>query len=81
MKFRKRPIVIDAILFDGTNFDELARWSGGAVRPGVTIEPEVVVDTAEGKMAGRTGDWIIRGVKGEYYPCMPDVFAVTYELA
>lgn len=85
MKFRKLPIVIDALQFDGTddNYKMIQLWSGGrAYIRGTKLEPkdrEMEIQTLEGYMRARCGDWIIRGPKGEYYPCKPDIFEMTYE--
>lgn len=84
MKFRKRPVVIEAVQFTGRNVDELADFCGIAMRPvadtttgGAMLE----IHTREGTMRATAGDWIIRGVQGEFYPCKPDIFAATYEAA
>lgn len=60
----------------------LAPQSGTAGDPGIYIDPatgELVIRTLEGDMRATYGDWIIRGVQGEFYPCKPDIFAATYE--
>jgi hypothetical protein len=87
MKFRKKPVVVEAELFDGgfSSTSHIANdFSSGKVIPkdvdayGVqTLE----VSTLEGKMVARVGDWIIKGVNGEFYPCKPDIFEKTYEPA
>jgi hypothetical protein len=77
MKFRKKPVVIEAV-----------RWLGNLPLPeefgtmgylehenGYDLE----IQTLEGDMLCRQGDWIIRGIKGEFYPCKPDIFEATYE--
>lgn len=78
--FRKKPVVIEANLFDGTGTAArgLARWSEGRVQllPG---ENRVAVETLEGTMRADVGDWILRGVNGEFYPCKPDIFEKTYD--
>lgn len=75
-KFRKKPVVIEAQCLGDGNSDHLAEWSGGHAMPsGVVIIP-----TLEGDHRADIGDWIIQGVKGEFYPCKPDIFAATYEL-
>lgn len=87
MKFRKRPVEIEAIQFTGHNGSELRDWSAGVVVPSPVLEPGpdnpsgayVQIVTLEGTMIGNVGDWIIRGVRGEFYPCKPDIFEVTYE--
>lgn len=84
MKFRKKPVVIEAIQFNG--MDDYFAIQGWMKRSGSTFEqgyahPEMWVQTLEGRMSARPGDWIIRGVKGEFYPCKPDIFEATYEPA
>lgn len=89
MKFRKKPVVIDAIQYDGRNGEMLCQWSDGVVVESPVLEPSacnpggsyVQIKTMEGTMVGNVMDWIIRGVQGEYYPCKPDVFSATYEPA
>lgn len=89
MKYRKKPVEIEAV-----QFTEDMLLERQPVAPGLTIVAKswhpnggVVhsykagVDTLEGFMEARVGDWIICGVKGEYYPCKPDIFAMTYEPA
>ena len=80
MKFRKKPVVIEARQFlvpeDGR---VIARWVGpehGSFLPGYT---RIVITTREGTMYAEPGDWIIKGIAGEFYPCKPDIFAATYE--
>ena len=82
MKFRKRPVVIDAIQFDGYNHTEIYEWSEGNVKSAKPWKEGyycLAIETLEGVMEAFEGDWIIRGVKGEYYPCKPDIFLMTYE--
>jgi hypothetical protein len=81
MKFRKRPVVIDAVQYKaGEAPGELAGdVIAGTVR--YVEDGTALIQTLEGVMIARPGDWIIRGVKGELYPCKPDVFALTYEPA
>lgn len=76
MKFRKKPVVIDAVQFNGKNFDEIETFVGGDAS---VKGSEVIIATLEGAMHCSLGDWIIKGVKGEFYPCKPDIFAATYE--
>lgn len=83
-RYRKRPVVIEAVQFTGDNFFEVAAFIGHG--PDVLDNPELkttdapVIRTLEGEMRASPGDYIIRGVKGECYPCKPDVFAATYEV-
>lgn len=80
-KFRKKPVVIEAFQYRaGEQDDSLA----GDVIAGNVRYPEdgtMLIRTLEGTMIASPGDWIIRGLKGELYPCKPDIFAVTYEAA
>lgn len=78
MKFRKKPIVIEATRFDpsGENGKQIARKSGIAYDE---IEGTLRIHTLEGVMVAYPGDWIITGIKGEIYPCKPDIFEATYE--
>lgn len=85
MRYRKKPVVIEAFHFTGTQdlFDDLA-WLTKALRSGTVYyqggeNPYLTIETWEGKMRANVGDWIIQGVKGELYPCKPDIFALTYE--
>lgn len=78
-KFRKRPVVIEARLLDSADYDEACstvKWCGGTA-----IDAGCLIPTLEGEMRADFGDWIIKGVKGEFYPCKPDIFESTYEPA
>lgn len=77
MRFRKRPVVIEAVQFTGGNFTELSAFCGEKLQQAAGGAFEI--HTSEGTMRASVGDWIIRGVKGEFYPCKPDIFAATYE--
>jgi len=78
-KYRKKPVVIEAIMWTGDNWDELEKWCPYGLS--CTNGRDIVVDTSEGKMTAKLYDWIIKGVKGELYPCKPDIFEMTYEPA
>lgn len=81
MKYRKRPIVIEAIQWNGINLEEL-KWFMKEQFKDVTVSElsfELQIPTLEGTMTVSIGDYIIRGVNGEYYPCKPDIFQKTYE--
>jgi hypothetical protein len=83
-RYRKKPVVIDARLFDGTNAAEVAEWCGGYINAARDLDDEpqwIEIQMLEGVMRANEGDWVIRGVKGEFYPCKPDIFAATYEPA
>jgi hypothetical protein len=77
-KFRKKPVVIEAIEYTGKNGADVGLFVGYADR---NAENQFVIDTLEGKMLANPGDFIIKGVQGEFYPCKPDIFAATYEAA
>lgn len=81
MKYRKKPVVIDAVRWDGrlTTVESLVV---GSITPDVSQElddPALLISTLEGVLRAEVGDYIIRGVKGELYPCKPDIFEATYE--
>lgn len=77
-RFRKRPVVVDAIQWTGENDREVAEFLG---LPTDRRYREFSILTLEGQMVVSLWDWIIRGVEGEFYPCKPDVFALTHEPA
>lgn len=82
MRFRKKPIVIEAERLTAETSTAVARWSGArVVQPGnVGVSGACLeIETLEGRMRADEGDWIIRGVNGEFYPCKPDIFEKTYE--
>lgn len=95
-KFRKKPVVIDAMLWNGrdddtgigaalafVDIDKLPRAPDDPhINTGLGFTPtdgKLFIPTLEGTMCANPGDWIIRGVKGEFYPCKPDIFEATYE--
>lgn len=78
--FRKKPVVVEARQFQPGTGPDLAAWCGGYF-VNDALGYAVLIETLEGQMRADPGDWIIRGVKGEFYPCKPDVFAETYETA
>lgn len=80
-KFRKKPVVIEAVQWDGSNVDEVLGFflTTGSARRDLSDRSALFIETLEGTMRADKGDWIIKGVKGEYYPCKPDIFAATYE--
>jgi len=77
MKFRKKPVIIEAVQWTYDNVKELAEFMG---MPCMMDDGDcVIIQTLEGPMKANNGDWIIKGVKGEFYPCKPDIFKETYE--
>ena len=83
-RFRKKPVVIDAVQYDG-NFRSLDCFSINEVAHFIVSKDSegkqcIKIPTLEGEMIASIGDYIIRGVQGEYYPCKPDIFEMTYEM-
>ena len=78
--YRKKPVVIEAVCFD-KNFNKIAEWCGGKLLYDRNKVHEIAIQTLEGMIRGSIGDYIIKGVKGEFYPCKPDIFRETYEEA
>lgn len=76
--FRKKPVVIEAREWTGGNAVELLDWIGGNARQD---SASLFVNTLEGTHEASLGDMIIKGVKGEFYSCKPDIFAAIYEAA
>lgn len=82
-QFRKKPIVVEAAQYLGRTFDKTELPAGVCVAPkGTTFSciDQPHIHTLNGVMIVKPGDWIIKGVAGEFYPCKPDIFAATYEL-
>lgn len=80
MKFRKKPVIIDAIEWTGKNIDEIAKFMKWR-NFDHDIRNGLIIHTLEGQHIASEGDFIIKGVHGEFYPCKPDIFALTYEKA
>ena len=90
-RYRKKPIEIEAVQFTGDNDDEIANFLKGqradvGLRATLSDEGKVlsyekyiILKTLEGEMKAIEGDYIIKGIKGEFYPCKPDIFDETYE--
>lgn len=99
MKYRKKPVVIEAIQLLWHTWSDMCNFAGvgkiddgnpegvsenpatGKKHPVDAVGPGMVIPTLEGVMYAAPGDWIIRGIKGELYPCKPDIFEATYEEA
>jgi hypothetical protein len=90
MKFRKKPVVVEAIQWNGLNRDEIEIFVGKELM--LELESETAyeagiappifslcITTLEGVMKAKKGDWIIKGVANEFYPCKSDIFEKTYE--
>ena len=81
-KYRKKPVVIEAHCYNGGNHEEIFNW---AKEYNVTVickrgSDEITIPTLEGDHKAKPGDYVVKGVKGEFYPCKPDIFEMTYEV-
>lgn len=79
MKYRKKPVVIDVFRFGDVPPDWAIEAARAGILQGIWRNDGADIQTLEGVMSVKRGDWIIRGVKGEIYSCKPDIFAMTYE--
>lgn len=81
MKYRKKPVVIEAIKLTNENINEVAKWVN-TTEAGFNddfTECFVLIKTLEGYMYAKSGDYVIKGIKDEFYPCKADIFEMTYE--
>jgi hypothetical protein len=82
-KYRKKPVVVEAVRFFDTaeSLAELSEFMGTDIRVNYADpdNPTLIIPTLEGDYIASIGDYIIKGVKGEFYPCKPDIFEMTYE--
>lgn len=84
-RYRKKPVEIEAVRFKGssTQLHAIKKWMGGEdyIEPGIVTADinTLIIDTLEGAMKAVPGDYIIKGVQGEFYPCKSDIFLATYE--
>lgn len=78
MKYRKKPVVVEAVHWNGNNYKEVI---GFAENNKIWFDAlgNIWISTLEGDMIAKKWDYIIKGVQGELYPCKPDIFAETYE--
>lgn len=82
MKYRKKSVVIEAIQLSKDTFQEIWDWMGPYISvSGSLTECFLLINTMEGTLKAVSGDYIIKGIKGEFYPCKPEIFELTYELA
>lgn len=75
--YRKKPVVVEAMQFTGDAVHDVAKWCNGLLFPGAVMGMNI--ETLEGVHHASYGDWVIKGIKGEFYPCKPDIFEATYE--
>ncbi|HEL1630018.1 TPA: hypothetical protein ACIRGN_000690 [Streptococcus suis] len=78
-KFRKKPVVVEAVRWNSKNYFDIIRLTG---RRDIRFfdDGSCIIPTLEGDMIAKKGDYIIKGIKGEFYPCKPDIFNATYEV-
>lgn len=90
MKYRKKQIIIEAVQWTGKNFDEVSNFmqffhghkkAYEDAQEGSEQSGKYYIMTPEGVMTASKGDWIIRGINGEFYPCKPDIFEKSYDPA
>jgi hypothetical protein len=82
MKYRKKPVEIEAVQWVSDNIEQVYEMLGDNLIINTDEDKDEVkhfINTLEGKMEMSWGDYIIKGVKGEFYPCKPDIFELTYE--
>ena len=92
MKYRKKPVVIDAIQITRQNIRQVYEWVHGCVAIKTDMDLHkwgdylflierngMKIPTLEGEMVASMGDYVIKGIQGEFYPCKPDIFEATYE--
>lgn len=80
-RYRRRPVVIDAVQFTGDNFDEIASLGADWETYEAEFADFILIETVAGDLRADVGDWVVKDSSGELYPCKPDVFAETYEPA
>jgi hypothetical protein len=89
-QYRKKPVVIEAIQYNNLNREEIEKFVGKKLHQELETETaylagkgspkfSLIIETLEGNHKAMPNDYIIKGIKGEYYPCKPDIFEATYE--
>lgn len=81
-KFKKKPVVIEAIQWSGENIKEIKDFTDGSSETNRTLEQlgdKLIISTLEGNVQADINDFIIKGIEGEFYPCKPDIFKKTYK--
>ncbi|WP_105106949.1 hypothetical protein [Streptococcus suis] len=79
MRYRKKPVIVDVVRWNSKNYFDVIRLTG---RKDIRFfdDGSCIIPTLEGNVVAQKGDYIIKGVRGECYPCKPDIFTETYEL-
>ena len=75
-KYKKKPVIIEAVQYNGTNENEIYDFIGDKI---LSNKQGLLIPTLEGTMIASVGDYVIKGIKGEFYPCKPDIFKQTYD--
>lgn len=78
-KYRKKPVIVEAVIWTGNNLEEIKELAKNAVEHIIFVDNNLYIETLEGNMNVSVGDYIIKGIAGEFYPCKPDIFKETYE--
>lgn len=81
MKYRKKPVIIDAIQYTGQSIEDIKSelYLNSNSRNIILKDDNILIETLEGTMKANVNDYIIKGINGEIYPCKPDIFEKTYE--
>ena len=79
MKYRKKPIIIEAIQYTGDNLKEIKAFASEKAEDYIFNNKSFYINTLEGDMKASVGDFIIKGIRGEFYPCKPEIFKETYD--
>lgn len=78
-KYIKKPVMIEAVLWDGSNIEEIKEFVGDKLKYNTSdLTLTLIIKTLEGNHICSLGDYIIKGIHGEFYPCKPDIFEKTY---
>jgi hypothetical protein len=80
-KYRKKPVVIEAVRYMTKNADEILEWADGAIKRRLFFNNILDIETLEGDVIAIHGDYIIKGIAGEFYPCKEPIFLESYESA
>lgn len=87
LKAKKKPVIVEYVQWTGENVSEIMSFCGSAAHDiyqinlaNMPVEYSLIIKTLEGNMGAEPGDYIIKGVHGEFYPCKPDIFKETYEI-
>lgn len=75
MRVRKKPVEVEAVQWTGENLEEIREFCGDKLQ---FVFSSIYINTLEGSHRVSLGDYVIKGVKGEFYPCKPDIFETTY---